>query len=305
MPVLTDIGYLVADPAGTPASAKLSLSRAYGILNHVCQGRLTLTSGTAVTTADVTAATSVYFTPCGGQCVALYDGTRWRMYTFTELTLALGTLTSGLPYDVFLYDNSGTLTLELLAWTNGTTRATALALTNGVYLKTGALTRRYLGTFYTTATTTTEDSETKRFLWNYYHRRRRKLKKTEPTDNWSYNGTFRNARAQAANKVEVVIGVAEAALTLRIDQLINIATANYASVGIGIGSSTVSSADTYTVNASGSGFGPVFAHLDSYYQAIGYQYYQWIEEASGASATFYSDGGGNDRIAGLLGWVEG
>src|SRR3990167_7040004 len=125
----------------------------------VCDGRLTLTSGTPVTTADVTGATSIYFAPFKGNRIGLYDGSSaWAIYTFTELTLALGTLTSGLPYDVFAYDSSGTVTLEALAWTNGTTRATALTTQNGVLVKTGATTRRYLGTFYTTATTTTESS---------------------------------------------------------------------------------------------------------------------------------------------------
>ncbi len=43
-------------------------------------------------------------------------------------------------------DSSGTPTLEALVWTNDTTRATALVRQDGVWSKTGALTRRYLGT---------------------------------------------------------------------------------------------------------------------------------------------------------------
>src|SRR5262245_45446838 len=136
----------------------------------ICEGRLTLTSGAAVTTSDVTGAGTLYFTPFGGSRVALYDGARWRLHSFSERSLGL-TLTSGKNYDVFLYDNAGTLTLELSsAWTNDTTRATALATQNGICVKSGAPTRRYLGTLRASGSNVTEDSLSKRFLWNYGHR---------------------------------------------------------------------------------------------------------------------------------------
>jgi hypothetical protein len=151
--------------AGGSARVRLIFPHWYGEIDiGIVEGRLTLTSGVPITTSDVTGATNVYFTPYRGNRIALFDGTGWRKYQFTELTLALGTLTSGLPYDVFIYDNAGTLTLELLAWTNGTTRATAIALQDGVPSKTGALTRRLLGTFVTTSTTATEDSDSNRYL---------------------------------------------------------------------------------------------------------------------------------------------
>lgn len=54
--------------------------------------------------------------------------------------------------DVYGYLNSGALKLEFAAWTNGTTRATALTTAqDGIYTKTGFPTRRYLGTVATTA----------------------------------------------------------------------------------------------------------------------------------------------------------
>ena len=52
---------------------------------------------------------------------------RYSLLTIV-LMLALGTLTSGKPYDVFGYISGGALALELLAWTNDTTRATAVTL---------------------------------------------------------------------------------------------------------------------------------------------------------------------------------
>jgi hypothetical protein len=176
-------------------------------------GRLTLTSGTPVTTSDVTGATTIYYTPYNGDRISLYDGTNWATYTFTERSLALGTLTSGKNYDVFIYNNAGTLTLELsAAWTSDTARTDAITLTNGVYVKSSATTRRYLGTFRTTSTTTTEDSLAKRFVWNMNNPVERLLyKNTYPT--YAYTGhpyttaSWRNWNNDSAMSVHFVNGL--------------------------------------------------------------------------------------------------
>lgn len=174
-------------------------------------GRLTLESGVPVSTTDQTSKTTIYYTPYNGDKISLYDGTSWATYLFTERSLALGTLTSGLNYDVFLYNNSGTLTLELTAWSTDTTRVTSLVMTNGVYLKSGALTRRYLGTIRTTSTTTTEDSNSKRFLWNYNNRVNRMLLKQYVASSWTYAtaNTYRYLGNNSANSVAFVNGVQE------------------------------------------------------------------------------------------------
>ena len=131
----------------TNGAGTLSWSSSTAAVTDICGGRLTLTSGTPVTTADVTGAGTLYYTPYVNGQIALYDGSStWTVYTFTERSLAL-TVTSGKNYDVFAYNNSGTVTLELsAAWTNDTTRADALTTQNGVTVKSGATTRRWLGT---------------------------------------------------------------------------------------------------------------------------------------------------------------
>ena len=138
-------------------------------------GRLTLESGVPVSTTDQTAKTTIYYTPYMHDTIPLWDGARWVPVTFSETSEALGTLTSGLPYDVFGFLSSGVLDLEKLAWTNDTTRATAVTLQDGRYCKSGDKTRLLLGTFYTTATTTTEDSTTKRYVCNVYNQIRRPM----------------------------------------------------------------------------------------------------------------------------------
>jgi hypothetical protein len=133
-------------------------------------GRLTLTSGTPVTLSDVTGATSLYYTPSEHDVIPLWDGTDWRLVKFTEKTLALGTLTSTVGYDVFGYLSGGDLALELLAWSSATARATDITMQDGMYCKAGDHSRLYLGSFMPRSTTTTEDSAQYRMLWNMYNR---------------------------------------------------------------------------------------------------------------------------------------
>jgi|GEM_PF-2009949 len=133
-------------------------------------GRLTLTSGTPVTTSDVTGATTVYYTPYLHNIINLWDGYRWVPTEFSETSLALGTVTSGANYDVFAYLNAGALALEKLAWTDDTTRATSITIQDGRLCKSGDKTRLYLGTFRSTSTTETADAAACRYLWNMYNR---------------------------------------------------------------------------------------------------------------------------------------
>ena len=135
-------------------------------------GRLTLESGVSISSTDQTAKTTLYYTPHIHSSIGLYNTTTlvWAPYTFTERSLALGTLSSEFNYDVFIYSNAGTLTLAASVWTSNTVRATAISLQDGVYVKTSDKSYRYLGTFRTTTTTTTEDSEAKRFVYNTYNK---------------------------------------------------------------------------------------------------------------------------------------
>ena len=197
-------GQTVVGTATAPVAAYFSYDFA------VADGRLTLTSGVPVTTADVTGATNIYYTPYKGNNIGLFDGaSTWSIIGFTEKTLALGTLTAGLPYDVFAYNNSGTVVLELLAWTSATARATALVYQNGILVKSGTTTRRYLGTFYTTGTTTTEDSAAKRYVWNYYNRVGRTLYFADATSHSYTTAAWRAWNNSTANKAQFIVGVLE------------------------------------------------------------------------------------------------
>ena len=279
-------------------------------LRHIAQGRLTLTTALPVTVADVTAAGTIYYTPYSGDQIALYDGTNWKLYTFTERSLAL-TATSGFPYDVFLYDNAGTLTLETLVWTNDTTRATALVLQNGVLCKTGALTRRYLGSFYATAANQTEDSYAKRMVWNYNNRVPRAMRRVETTTSWTYTtATVRQANGAAANQLEVMVGWAEVPISVRVHGSCSNTGAGV-NVWMGLGEdgsggphgSSVSSTTTTPVAAYRV---PLAASLDTY-PAVGRHFYTWLEWSAAAGTTTWAgdDTASTPMKTGLSGSIMG
>ena len=139
-------------------------------IKDACSGRLTLVTANPAPATDQTGKSTVFFTPYNGNVIALYTASAWEVKTFAEISIALSGLTSGKNYDVYAYNNSGTVALELSAfWTSDVLRADALALQDGVLVKSSDHSRRYLGMIRTTGTTTTEDSEAKRFVCNWYN----------------------------------------------------------------------------------------------------------------------------------------
>lgn len=269
-------------------------------------GRLTLTSGVPVTRADVTAATTLYYTPAGScNSISLYDGTAWTEYAFAELSIAVPA-TTNTAYDVFAYDNAGVVALELTAWTSLTTRATAYALQNGVYVKSGTPTRRLLGSFRTTGVSgQTEDSVTKRYVSNVYNRARRELLRLETTPNWAYTtATVRQANGAAANQVEIFVSVDEVVLDLSLTVHAVNSTSNQISFGIGEGSTTTYASGAWILGTAAT-FGPTI-HLRKA-PVVGYQFYSWNEfsTAAGTTTWYGTNTIGSTVASGLRGWIEG
>jgi len=271
-------------------------------------GRLTLTTAVPVTTSDVTAAATLYFTPYKGNRIALYNGTIWKLYGASEVSFTLTSLTNDKNYDVFLYDNSGTLTIELsAAWSTDTARTDALALQDGVWVKSGSLTRRYLGTIRTTSTTTTEDSIAKRFVWNYYNPVKRKLKVTESTDSWSYGtATWRAVNGSSSNSFQYVCGMGDALLSVNAHILgIGSGSEGTGSTGVGIDSTSTNSADIYGGNQSSAQAVGTEATYENY-PGLGFHQIYWLEYVNGASATFYGDNGNPTGYQlGMMGSIQG
>lgn len=270
----------------------------------VPQARLTTESGVPVSTSDRTSQSTLYWTPYNGNRVRLFTNGAWTEYILNEKSLALSALTSGKNYDVFAYDSGGQPTLELsTAWTNDTTRASALATQDSVYVKSGDASRLWLGTIRTTSTTTTEDSGGgvttqvggKRYVWNAYNQVRRELSVFDSTDNWVYTtASWRVADNAAANKVEYVTGIVSTNVEAHVTAGVFLdGSTSGASVGVGIDSTTVRSGYGSQVT---SGTGNRTYNISARYLGIpglGYHAINWIEYgASGTNCVFIGDNGG-------------
>lgn len=277
-------------------------------------GRLTLTTGVPVTTADVTAATTVYYAPYGGcNTLSTFDGVQWNETGFAQLSIAVPATTNQM-YDVFVYDNAGALALELTAWTNDTTRATALTTQNGVYVKTGALTRLYLGSFRTdTVSGTTTDSLLKRFLWNYYNRVDRAMRVLEATNTWTYTlAAYQQANASTANQLDCVVGVVEDAMKVDVVGYARNSTGSASlSVSIGDGSITpiagvIGQQNAYQGAAANS---PAMARASwvGVPTSVGRRTYWWLEysEATGTTTWYGDNNTPSVTQAAIMGWVKG
>ena len=283
-------------PKTTSTNVASSALTDYDLWPFVCQGRMTLTSGTPVTTTDVSGAiTDVYFTSYKGNRIALYNTTTnlWNHVEFTEKSLTLPA-NADANHDIWGYLSGGDLALDQTAWASATARNVAIVLQDGVYVKDGAAQYRYLGTVRTTANAgQTEDSETKRFVWNYYNRVSRKLRKLEGTDSWTYaTQTWRPANNNSANSFNIVCGVAEDTITVNVSVMATPSGANfvYSFTGIGVNSTTAVSDMTVESGAIQYMF---ITNIVNYTETprIGFSTYYWLEAAAQGTITFYGDAG--------------
>jgi hypothetical protein len=269
-------------------------------------GRLTLAAGTAVPNADVVAATSLYWTPYLGNVLPLWNGTAWVPVASGEVVLSLAGMVANKNYDVFASLSAGALALEGAAWTNDVTRATALAVTDGRWTRSGDKTRLYLGTLRTTPTAgQCEDSAARRFVWNLYNAEPRSLLRRESTNSWTLSAvTWRAANAGAANRVEVLQG-----LPVRSLWLANMAGARYEGtagdsffVGVGEDSTTVNAADQNTFASPRTQFVIAIASAQlCKVVPVGYHSYYWLEQVDGGTFTVFG-GATALRAGGLSGF---
>lgn len=258
--------------------------------NH---GRLSLSSSLAVSTSDLNNQTTLYFLPFNGSQIALYNGSSaWTYFTIgsSGASITNAGLSVDTNYDVFIYDSSG-LTLELVAWTDATTRATALVLQDGVYVKSGTTTKRYLGTIRTVddgGTAKFADTLAKRFTWNVQNRVMRPMQVLSATASWSYStATWRAANADNALRLQYVVGLSEIPVFASVGCSIYPAGSNAGSVGVGIDSTSANSAQKF-----GEAFGVAIIFTVAEYRGfpgIGFHYLQWLEYVRAGTVGFYGD----------------
>lgn len=296
--------------------------------------RLSLTTALAVTTADVTAAASIFWTPDKHNIAPMYDGSYWRNKAVAQLSLALdsdsghtGYHQSGFNFDVWLDYNAGTPRIGTgSAWTNDTTQADVVSrdATYGHWVNNGTVTLRFgtgagdtaskgagtllwLGTIRCTANGQTEDSFAKRFVWNVYNRHPRDMKVVDATNSWTYTtATDRQANGSTANQLAAVFGLAEDPVEITVvSTSVNSSASIYRRVGVGVDSTSV---DSKTLNGGPSSSMDAGTHaliVTEYrgFAAVGYHFYAWLEFSTATgTATWFGDNGGGIQ-SGIVGRV--
>jgi len=278
--------------------------------NLIPGGRLSLSSTDPIPSSNLSAQATLYYLPFVDSKIAIYSGNRWVVYDIgTGISLSLSGLSNSTNYDVFAIVSSGSPALSTTAWTNATTRATALTTVDGVQVQSGTTTRRYLGTIRTSAANQCTDSAAQRFVWNYYHRQKRPFYKSDGgVTSYTYNSTtYQQARGQASNKVELVCGVsgamfdmtchsytthgtaAQGGITAIGYEAVDFIAPAYGSTTAGFSISQVASQATV---ATGRSVG---------FPAIGFRTLYWVERIfSTGTVTFFNNA---DR-AGIQGWWE-
>jgi hypothetical protein len=158
------------------------------------------------------------------------------------------------------------------------------------------LTRRYIGTFYSTTAGNgqIEDSFANRYLWNYYNRVVRPMRNAdESAAPWNYTtNTTRQANANTANQLNFVVGVNEDPVISEVYGAYSNTTAGVvASNGIGLDTTaayTSGSRRSYAVT-NGVNFTVTLVSALRVFSGVGKHFLSWneISQASGTT-TFYA-----------------
>ena len=299
---------------------------ARSIIPAVPGGRLTLTTALPVMTSIVLGATTIRYTPYVHDRVPIYDGTSWEMRTFTErsnITTDSATGSAGPAavannsnYDLFIWDNGGTLTLTRgPLWTSDIARGTGAGTTelvrvNGVWMNAVSITNgpaaqrgTYLGSVRSNGTAsidwrilTSSSPAIACFLhvWNAYNRVDVSGFVFESADSWTYAvlSVWRSKNANDGNRVSFIYGLTIDSIRAENDGIMNCGS-GIPVIGIGQDSTTVRSG-TAGVGAFGA------LNLGSSAVAtwetlpIGFHFFQAIElnaVAGAGTVTFFGDVG--------------
>lgn len=258
---------------------------------------------------------SIYFSPLFGGQIGLYDGVSWVVVRFTEaqMTAALGTLTIDTNYNVWAYLSSGTPAIEFSAWGSANSNLADLTTQDGVLVKSGAVTRRFLGSFRTQTTTATCMFRTFMFVSNYYNRKMNRVtRRGGPGASHTYNSTtMQQVAASTNNQIDVLACVDHEMLIdleYKARTLNPVAGGNAGRIAFGEGSTANPLAGMLTGDMS-----PASAAIQTLslslrkYLPLGFTSYKMLEFClnSGGNVTFTESDELDALAAGVNGWVEG
>lgn len=285
-------------------------------------GRLTLTTAVPVLTSDVTAATTVYYTPYIHNRVPLWDGSAWTLtevdevsQTLADTTKSPAAATTSSNYDMFVWDDEGTVRCTRgPAWDDLTTRGTgagktelvrvdgflmnAQNITNGPDAQRGL----YVGTISTNASTqlammflpdaAAGGSANRLDVWNMYNRVDISSVCRDSTNSWTDATTGWEAlNASTSNRITFVIGLLEDRINARV-QVSATVTAGIQYAGIGMDVTNAIVAGSTPGRSVGSGSASL-ADMISEFRGIpstpGSHFVQALQNVSTATTTFLGD----------------
>jgi hypothetical protein len=237
-PMIGDIDLFIA------ALSELVTSGAASGGGSVSAGRLTLSTGVPVTTANILGAASIFFTPYNGNQIQIFDSVsgNFQANTFAELSQTLADATksplaavANSNYDMFVWIDAGVVRCTRgPVWTSATVRGAGvntseLTRSGGILVNAQDITNgpragfgTYVGTIRTNAAVQCDMMYTASgaggganllSVWNMYNRVDVAAKNQDTTDTWPYTlDAWRAKDGNSNNRISFVIGIAEDAI---------------------------------------------------------------------------------------------
>lgn len=279
------------------------------------QGRLTLTTGVPITTADVTGSTTLYYTPTAGRFVPIWNGSVYVMTDIggelsqltTDATKSPAAVAASKVYDVFVWSDGGTIRATRgPAWTSDTNPGSGAGTSerefvNGIYVNKNAITNGPAARFGTLVGSVRSDGssqlrDTVLFRWvsNVYNAVPRSLQVNDSTNSWTYTtAAFRQANGNAANQVDILQSLGGGLLSISAHHLGNnsVGSAGMA-VGVGIDQTTTNNASAWGQGSAGAGQAASSTASYRGYPGIGRHFAAWLEESvASGTTTWYGNAG--------------
>jgi hypothetical protein len=301
------------------------------------QGRLTLTSGTAVPTADVASATTLFYTPAIGRFVPLWNGNSLVMTDTGGELLQATTDTSKSPaaiaansnYDIFVWSDGGTMRATRgPAWTSDTGRGTGVGTTEldfttapGVPLNKNAVTNgplagrgTYVGTVrsdgnsflnMTFGTAAAGGGQAILGVWNAYNPELVYAKASDSTANWTQTSSTQGPlNASTGNRINLVSGLAIHAIDVYLSVHLNSAAVSGAKASIGFGLDTTTAADFTDQDTTQAALS--VRHMQKcrggYKPQLGFHFIQALQAGDGTNAAVWDQAALNGP--GLMAWLQ-
>ena len=224
-------------------------------------------------TTDVTAATTIYYSPYVGNQIPIWNGSSYSILNFAELTLALNSSAqlASTIYDVCVFNNNGAPTAVFgPAWSNSTPGSTSrgtgngsaqISRQNGIWVNTVQIAANngtntytiqplqctYVGSVFIDGTAgqvsayRTYGQSRKFGAWNAYNRVPITMIVGDSTASWTYaTATIRPSNNATANSLSAFTGLAEEIAQCSFVQKIvnNTASNDVDLIGIGLNSTT-------------------------------------------------------------------